>query len=62
VIEDAGIMCKPDDIEAFTRSMHNLLLDPAFREDCVHHGLLRAKRFTWEETARKTLDVYEKTS
>lgn len=60
VIGDAGIMCEPNDIEALARSMHDLLTVPALREEFVQRGLLRAKRFTWQETVRKTLDVYER--
>ena len=60
VIGDAGIMCAPDDLEALARSMHDLLTVPALREEFVQRGLLRAKRFTWQETVRKTLAVYER--
>lgn len=62
VIGDAGIMCEPNDVEALARSMHDLLTVPALREEFVQRGLLRANRFTWQETVRKTLDVYERMS
>jgi glycosyltransferase involved in cell wall biosynthesis len=62
VIGDAGIMCEPNDIEALAHSMHDLLSVPALREEFVQRGLLRAKHFTWQETVRKTLDVYERMS
>jgi len=62
IIGDAGIMCAPNDVEALAHSMHDLLTVPALREEFVQRGLLRAKHFTWQETARKTLDVYERMS
>jgi len=62
VIGDAGIMCEPNDVEALARSMHDLLTVHALREEFVQRGLLRAKCFTWQETARKTFDIYERMS
>jgi len=62
VIGDAGIMCEPDNIEALARSIHDLLTVSALSEEFIQRGLLRAKRFTWQETVRKTLDVYERMS
>ncbi len=62
VIGDAGIVHEPNDIEALARSMRDLLTVPELRENFVQRGLLRAKRFTWQETVRKTLEVYERMS
>jgi glycosyltransferase involved in cell wall biosynthesis len=60
VVGNSGILHEPDDIEGFAHAMCDLLTLPALREDIVCRGLLRAKHFTWRETARKTLEVYER--
>ena len=59
VVGDAGITVAPLDhsglIEALRRILTNEDERQQFRERC----LVRARRFTWEECARGTLQVYE---
>jgi len=38
--------------------MHQLLTDKGLREQLVGKGYRRIKKFSWEETARRTLKVY----
>ncbi len=59
VIGDAGILCDPLDTESMAQAMYLLLTDDMMREMYIQRGLTQAKRFTWQETARKTLNVYE---
>ena len=47
-------------VEAMAQAMYHLLTDDALRNVFVQRGFTQAKRFTWQETARKTLDVYER--
>ncbi|MFQ5945450.1 MAG: glycosyltransferase family 4 protein [Anaerolineae bacterium] len=58
VVGDAGILVDPADAEAWTAAIHRLLAEPALRTDLKERGLARAGRFSWDETARKTLAVY----
>ena len=58
VVGDAGVLVDPTDAEAWTAAIHRLLADPALRADLQERGLARARSFSWEETARKTLAVY----
>ncbi|KUO39290.1 MAG: hypothetical protein AVW06_04195 [Hadesarchaea archaeon DG-33-1] len=62
VIGDAGIMKDPYDVDGFASAMHNVLTNDGLREDMVKKGLKRAKLFSWEKTAIKTLKVYEEIS
>jgi glycosyltransferase involved in cell wall biosynthesis len=58
VVGDAGLLADPDDEEAFASAIARVL---ASREIAVQLGALgraRAARFTWEETARRTLAAY----
>jgi glycosyltransferase involved in cell wall biosynthesis len=59
VIGDAGIMVDPVDTRAISEGMVRILRDPRFRASLRAKGLKRAKQFTWEKTARRTLQVFE---
>jgi hypothetical protein len=58
VIGDAGLMVEPDDIEAIVGAVVRLLTDPLLRDEMTARGIKRARQFTWNRTARATLDVY----
>jgi glycosyltransferase involved in cell wall biosynthesis len=55
VAGDAAILVEPGDVSALAGGIERALAD---RERLVRAGLERARRFSWEETARRTLDVY----
>jgi glycosyltransferase involved in cell wall biosynthesis len=55
VAGDAAILVEPGDPVALAGGIERALAD---RERLVRAGLERARRYTWAETARKTLDVY----
>ena len=55
VAGDAAILVEPGDPEALAEGIRQALRD---RERFVAAGLERAKRFSWAETARRTLAVY----
>jgi glycosyltransferase involved in cell wall biosynthesis len=47
------------DAEHWAKTIQSLLQDSSKLDQLRAKGLERAKRFTWEETARKTLQVYK---
>jgi glycosyltransferase involved in cell wall biosynthesis len=55
VVSDAGILVAPRDPVALARGIERALAE---RERLVGLGLARARRFSWTETARRTLAVY----
>src|SRR6266536_1259610 len=55
VAGDAAILVEPGNPEAFADGVRRALAD---RERLVAAGLERASRFSWVETARRTLAVY----
>lgn len=59
VVGDAGVMLPPDDSSAWAHALEKILGQPTVRERWRERGLERAARFSWEETARRTLRVYE---
>jgi glycosyltransferase involved in cell wall biosynthesis len=58
VAGDAALLVDPRDPEAIAGAMEELLSDESRRSELVHKGKLRSGKFTWEKTARKTIDVY----
>lgn len=59
VIGDAGITIDPMDIKSLSKSMHKVLTDKNTRDLMISKGLERAKLFTWENAAKKTIEIYK---
>ena len=54
----AAVQIDPEDPDALLRGLHQLLEDTGLRARLTQEGPLQAARFTWANTARKTLRVY----
>ncbi len=59
VAGEAALLHDPEDIIGVARSLVRLLRDRDFASRLREAGRKRASRFTWEETARKTLEVWD---
>jgi len=49
----------PDDEEEIANAIMKLITDDSLRESLIKKGLERVRLFTWEDTARKTLKLFE---
>jgi glycosyltransferase involved in cell wall biosynthesis len=58
VLADAALFADPRDPKAWADSIDRLIDDRALREKLIAQGLKRASSFSWERSARETLDVY----
>ena len=58
VVGDAGRLVPSDDPSAVARATERILTDSAFATSLRQKGLARARQFTWEHTAARTLAVY----
>ena len=58
VAGDAALLFEPHDEAAIASALQRLLDDPALAENLRARGLARVREFTWERTARLTLDSY----
>lgn len=56
---DAAITVNPTDTAALAEAMRNVLSNATLRDELTQKGIARARVFTWKETARKTLGLYE---
>lgn len=59
VVGDAAVLLPPDDSSAWATALEKLLTQPLVRERWRERGLERARRFSWEQTARETLRIYQ---
>lgn len=58
VVADAGILVNPCDEEELANEMAGLLYDSGRRGELSIKGIERSLKFTWEDSARKVLDIY----
>jgi glycosyltransferase involved in cell wall biosynthesis len=55
---DGALTFDPDDAQELRARVRQVLADDTLAAALRARGLARARRFTWQETARRTLDVY----
>lgn len=60
VAGDAALLVDPHDTNALANAIHRVLGDEQLREGLRLKGYQRARLFTWEESARKMLDIYQR--
>jgi glycosyltransferase involved in cell wall biosynthesis len=58
VANAAAILFDPKSTDDITRAMRDVLVDPELRTRMERLGQQRASLFTWERTARRTLEIY----
>lgn len=59
VVGDAGLLVPPDDAEALAAALTRLLDNPVLRAQLSARSFHQAAQFTWEATARHTLEIYQ---
>jgi glycosyltransferase involved in cell wall biosynthesis len=55
IMDDAAILADPLSVEDISDGIKRLVQDSSLRDRLREKGLQRAKKFTWDETARRTL-------
>ncbi len=58
VLGDAGRLVDPRDAAHIVEGMLSILCQPGVRDEMGSRSLLRSELFSWERTARMTLDAY----
>lgn len=62
VIGDAGIMINPHDHDVLSDKMHEVLINEGLKNEMVKKGFKRAKMFSWDKSAEKTMEIYDELS
>ncbi len=60
VLGDAGFAIDPDDVQGQAGAIISCLVDEPLAAELRQRGPRQAARFSWEQTARQTLDAYIK--
>lgn len=60
VVGDAGLLVDPLDPAAIAQALSRVLNEPNLREELSLKGLSRSSLFDWKDTAKRTLEVYER--
>jgi glycosyltransferase involved in cell wall biosynthesis len=60
IVGSAGVLVDPYDSKALADAIERLLSDRELRTKLTQRGLERSKMFSWEQTARDTLKVFER--
>jgi glycosyltransferase involved in cell wall biosynthesis len=60
VVGDAGILVDPYSVEEIAAALARMLGNKQLRADLAKRGLERASSFSWDRTARQTLDLFER--
>jgi glycosyltransferase involved in cell wall biosynthesis len=59
VVGDAGILVPPDETRNMAGALIAIASDPGMRDQLSERALAQAAHFSWEKTARQTLQAYE---
>ena len=58
IVGGAAILCSPTNAEELAKAIYRIIQDSGLRRELIGLGFLQAEKFTWEKTARQTLNVY----
>ncbi len=61
VVGDVGVLLEPDDLDGWTSSIGDMLLDEEKRQIAISRGRDQASSFNWDRAAAETLNLYQKT-
>lgn len=59
VAGDAGMLVDPANIEDLSRAMNRMASQPEMRRALIEKGFEQIKNFSWQQCARRTLEVYQ---
>jgi glycosyltransferase involved in cell wall biosynthesis len=59
VVGEAGVLVNPDSVDSIAGGLLKVLIDANLREQMIAKGSEQSKKFSWENTAKETLRVFE---
>lgn len=60
VVGDAAVLVNPTDVEAIASAVQHIHQDADYRNELIRRGLQRSQQFTWQASAERIAQVYEK--
>ena len=61
-VGDAAVLVNPENVFEIARGLQRVLLDKTLREQLRRRGQEQAGRFSWDQSARRVLDIYRRVS
>lgn len=58
VAGEAALLVDPNNIQEIVEKMNNIVNSKTLRKQLIERGFKRVKQFSWETTARQTLEIY----
>lgn len=58
VVGQAAVLVNPENVFEIMRALHRVLTDPALRERMKERGYQQVRKFSWETSVRRILDIY----
>jgi glycosyltransferase involved in cell wall biosynthesis len=58
VVGKAAVMVNPENVFEIMRALHRVLIDQSLRDKLKNCGYEQVKRFSWQNSVRRLLDVY----
>ena len=62
VVGDAGILFNPSEVEDISCALEKVLYDDKLKEILINKGYQREKKFSWEQCAQETYEIYSQLS
>ena len=59
VVGNAGMKVAHNDYDSMSEFMEKLFFEPGYRHKWSEEGIKQAQLFSWENSAKKLLDVYQ---
>jgi glycosyltransferase involved in cell wall biosynthesis len=59
IVIDNAVLIEPEDIESIKAGLNKVFRDHEVREKLIERGRGIARHFTWEKSAKKTLELFE---
>jgi glycosyltransferase involved in cell wall biosynthesis len=58
ILSDAAVLVNPRDVESIADGIHRIVKDDDFRKTLIQKGSERTRKYSWNQTARITLQAY----
>jgi len=59
VVGNAAVLVNPENVFEIMRATHRVLVDQSLRDKLKQRGYEQAKRFSWDDSVRRILTIYE---
>ncbi|MEI6290936.1 MAG: glycosyltransferase, partial [Chloroflexota bacterium] len=59
VMGSMDTVCDPCDIIGFAQKIESLINNEEYRQRIIQQGIAQSSKFTWEDTAKQVLDIYD---